>query len=48
MTKHQEDEVTSQFFYHDLFRLCKKLTKETNKPEQIIVMSKDNISSLKY
>lgn len=31
MIKHQDDEVTSQFSYHNLFRLCKKLTKETKK-----------------
>lgn len=33
MTKHQDDDVTSQFFYHYLFRLCKKLMKETTKLE---------------
>lgn len=47
MTKPQDDEVTSQFSYHNLFILCKKLTKEANKLEQIISTYKDTISSMK-
>lgn len=46
MKKHQDDEITSQFLDHDLFRLCKKLTKETNKLDKIIDASQDIISSL--
>lgn len=40
---HQHDKVTSHFFYQDLFRICKKLTKEMSKLEQIISTSKDTI-----
>lgn len=47
MTNHQNNEVTSQFSYHDLFRIYNKLTKETNKLEQIILASKDTILCLK-
>lgn len=31
---HQDDEITSHFSYQDLFRICKKLTKETSKLEK--------------
>lgn len=43
MENHQDNEATSHFFYHDLFRICKKLKKETNKLEQIISTSKGTI-----
>lgn len=43
MIKHHDDEVTSKFSYHDLFRLCKKLMKETTKLDKIISTSKDTI-----
>lgn len=46
MTNHQYDEVTSHFSYHDIFRICKKLTKETNKLEKIVFAFKDIIFSL--
>lgn len=45
-TNQKYKEVTSHFSYHDLFRLCKKLKKETSKLEQIISTTKDIISSL--
>lgn len=45
MTKQQDNDVTSQFSYHGLFRLCRKLTKETTKLEQIISTFKDTIFS---
>lgn len=46
MVNHQDDEVTSYFSYHNIFCICKKLTKETSKFEQIVSTSKDIISSL--
>lgn len=46
MENHQEDGVTYHFSYHDLFRICKKITKETNKLEQKNSTSKGIISSL--
>ena len=46
MVNHQDYEVTSYFSYHNIFCICKKLTKETSKLEQIVSTSKDIISSL--
>lgn len=46
MENHQDDGVTPHFSCHDFFKICKKLTKETNKLEQIVFSSKDIISSL--
>lgn len=45
---HQDDEVTSYFSYHDLFCICKKLTKETRKLERNFSTSKDTIYSLEF
>lgn len=39
MANYQDNEVTSQFLYHDLFGIWKKLTKETTKLEQISFVS---------
>lgn len=46
MENHQDDDVTSYFSYYDIFRICKKLTKETSKLKQIVSTSNDTISSL--
>lgn len=48
MPNHEEDEITSHFSYHDLFYICNKLNKETNKFEQLVFISKDIISSIEF
>lgn len=48
MKNYQDDEITSYRSYQDFFRICKNITKKSNKLEQIISISKDTISLLEY
>lgn len=38
MENHQDDKITSYFSYH-FFHICKKITKETSKLEEIVSIS---------
>lgn len=48
VANHEENVVTSPFSYHYLFRICKKLNKETSKLRQLVSTSRQTISSLEF
>lgn len=42
---HQDDELTYYFSYHNLFHICKMITKETSKLEQTVFIFKNTTFS---